>query len=104
MIILYKCTSTDLAMYRLYNEVEVSMYTVGTDTELYNRLVPWGIATHLRSIAGNKKRTVRTCTKNHFAVIVQISLRGDRNAELLETLRSNSILMNTVNELDGLRV
>ena len=25
------------------------MYTVETDTELYNRLVPWGIATHVRS-------------------------------------------------------
>ena len=25
------------------------VYTVGTDTELYNQLVPWGIATRLRS-------------------------------------------------------
>ena len=25
------------------------VYTVETDTELYNRLVPWGIATHVRS-------------------------------------------------------
>ena len=49
-------------MYRLYNEVEVStgytlpragrpevVYNVETDTELYNRLAPWGIATHVRS-------------------------------------------------------
>ena len=71
------------------------MYTLGTDTELYNRLVPWGI----RSSREYKKRTVRACTYNHFAVL-QISLRGDRNAE---TSRSNSILMNMVNELDGLR-
>ena len=40
----------------------------------------------------------------NFAVgLLQISLRGDRNAELLETSRSNCALMNTVNELDGLR-
>ena len=36
----------------------------------------------------------------NFAVgLLQISLRGDRNAELLETSRSNCTLMNTVNEL-----
>ena len=49
-----------VCMYRLYNEVEVStvytlpsacevVYTVVTETELYNRLVPWGIATRVRS-------------------------------------------------------
>ena len=41
-------------MYKLYNEVEIYttecrrhevVYTVETETELYNRLVPWGIAT-----------------------------------------------------------
>ena len=49
-------------MYRLYNEVEVSTgytrpsaagtrlcNTIETETKLYNRLVPWGIATRLRS-------------------------------------------------------
>ena len=33
------------------------MYTVETDTELYNRLVPWGIATHVRS--NGIKRAIR---------------------------------------------
>ena len=35
-------------------------------------------------------------------VILQSSRKGDRKAELLETLRSNCTLMNMVNELDGL--
>ena len=78
------------------------MYTLETD-ELYNRLVPWGIERAYVVVAGYKKRTVWTCPKNHFAVL-QISLRGDRNAELLETSQSNPILMNTMNELDGFRV
>ena len=33
------------------------VYTVETDTELYNRLVPWGIATHVRS--NGIKRAIR---------------------------------------------
>ena len=41
-------------MYKLYNEVEIYttvcrrhevVYTLETETNLYNRLVPWGIAT-----------------------------------------------------------
>ena len=73
------------------------MYTVETETELYNRLVPWGIATRLQ------------CIKSQFVmrlqltfVVLQSSRKGDRKAELLETSRSNCTLMNMVNELDGL--
>ena len=33
------------------------VYTVETDTELYNRLVPWDIATHVRS--NGIKRAIR---------------------------------------------
>ena len=34
------------------------MYTVETNTELYNRLVPWGIATRGRSKKSNHARAV----------------------------------------------
>ena len=39
----------------------------------------------------------------YMSVPVTVQMRGDRNAELLETSRSNCTFMKTVNELDGLR-
>ena len=49
------------------------VYTVETKTELYNRLVPWGIATRLRY----KKRTIHHGF-TQFSVLER-SLKGGRN-------------------------
>ena len=49
------------------------MYTVETETELYNRLVPWGTATHLRS--SSVKFSPSVC------VAVVVSLTGEMAAQ-----------------------
>ena len=48
-------------------------FTVETETELYNRLVPWGIATHLRS--SSVKFSPSVC------VAVVVSLTGEMAAQ-----------------------
>ena len=46
------------------------VYTVETETELYNRLVPWGIAT-LKVGAGNVEQRVLRNTYNFSALTLR---------------------------------